>query len=321
MKGKKILFIGLFFVFVAIAVTSLAVFVNATKKSEGLMDINLYYLNPSDNTIVAEKRSVNKTAEPSEILSETLAAYNEGPKTTGLSKAVPDEVKLEVSRDKHKENVLDVELSKSFNGLSESQRIVCIGSIVYTFSEMYFIDNVNLTVDGENISSLYNIKGEETELLSRDNVINNPVINPEKIDRQMVVLYFTDADKKALFPEERSIEIKQSQTAEYQIVEQLMAGPSGESGLKGCMPQGAKIKDIKTEEGICYVNLSNEFVSNIGNSADSERLAIYSIVNSLTELSNVNKVQFLIEGKKISNYKGSYDFSKTFERDESLIKG
>jgi germination protein M len=285
------------------------------------MDINLYYFDPSASTVVAEKRSVNKTDEPAEILNETIQAYNEGPKTTGLLKAVPDDVKMNVSLSKYNENTLDVELSTAFNKLSESQKIVCIGSIVYTFSEMYFIENVNLTVGGENISDLYNIKGETNEVLSRDNVINNPVINPEKIDRQKVVLYFTDSDKKALFPEERSIEIKQSQTAEYQIVEQLMAGPSEESGLKGCMPQGAKIKDIKTEDGICYVNLTNEFVSNIGNGTDSERLAIYSIVNSLTELNSVNKVQFLIEGKKISNYKGNYDFSKTFERDESLIDG
>jgi germination protein M len=173
-------------------------------------------------------------------------------------------------------------------------------------------------VDGVNISDKYNIQSGKTQTLNRDNVVNNPVINPEKIDRQKVVLYFTDSDKKELFPEERSIEIKQSQTAEYQIVEQLMSGPV-DSSLKGCMPQGAKIKDIKTEDGICYVNLTSEFVNNIGNGGDTEKLAIYSIVNSLTELNNVNKVQFLIEGEKISNYKGSYDFSKTFERDESLI--
>jgi len=48
-------------------------------------------------------------------------------------------------------------------------------------------------------------------------------------------------------------------------------------------------------------------------------LTIYSIVNSLTEINSVKKVQFLIDGEKISDCKGHLDFSKPFERNEALI--
>lgn len=51
-----------------------------------------------------------------------------------------------------------------------------------------------------------------------------------------------------------------------------------------------------------------------------EKLTIYSIVNSLTEVNTVNKVQFLIEGEKINEYNGDMDFSKTFERNNELIR-
>lgn len=319
MKVKKIVIAGLLAAFAAIALIGLFAYMGYVKKSEGLMDVNLYYYNPADSKIVAEKRSITKTDDRNQIISLVEAAYREGPKTPNLLRAVPDSVDFDITNNgKMLGNVVDIELSSDFNNLSESARLVCIGSIVYTFSDISFVDNVRLSVDGENIADKYNMYGKNTASLNKDNVVNNPIINPEKINRQKVVLYFLNEKGVKLVPEERSIEVKQSQTLEYQIVEQLIAGPA-EDGNSAVIPQGTKVKDIKTEEGICYVNLTSDFVNKLSGSTEREKLIIYSIVNSLTELNTVNKVQFLIEGEKISEFKGHYDFSKTFERDESLI--
>ena len=67
-----------------------------------------------------------------------------------------------------------------------------------------------------------------------------------------------------------------------------------------------------------YVNLSRDFIKKKG--SISEPIIIYSIVNSLTELDGVKKVQFLIEGEKINEYNGDLDFSKPFERNTDFIK-
>lgn len=319
MKVKKIVIAGLLAAFAAIALIGLFAYMGYVKKSEGLMDVNLYYYNPADSKIVAEKRSITKTDDRNQIITLVEAAYREGPKTPNLLRAVPDGVDFDITNNgKMLGNVVDINLSSDFNDLSESARLVCIGSIVYTFSDISFVDNVRLSVDGENIADMYNMYGKNTASLNKDNVVNNPIINPEKINRQKVVLYFLNEKGVKLVPEERSIEVKQSQTLEYQIVEQLIAGPA-EDGNSAVIPQGTKVKDIKTEEGICYVNLTSDFVNKLSGSTEREKLIIYSIVNSLTELNTVNKVQFLIEGEKISEFKGHYDFSKTFERDESLI--
>lgn len=319
MKVKKIVIAGLLAAFAAIALIGLFAYMGYVKKSEGLMDVNLYYYNPADSKIVAEKRSITKTDDRNQIITLVEAAYREGPKTPNLLRAVPDGVDFDITNNgKMLGNVVDINLSSDFNDLSESARLVCIGSIVYTFSDISFVDNVRLSADGENIADKYNMYGKNTASLNKDNVVNNPIINPEKINRQKVVLYFLNEKGVKLVPEERSIEVKQSQTLEYQIVEQLIAGPA-ESGNSAVIPQGTKVKDIKTEEGICYVNLTSDFVNKLSGSTEREKLIIYSIVNSLTELNTVNKVQFLIEGEKISEFKGHYDFSKTFERDESLI--
>ena len=67
------------------------------------------------------------------------------------------------------------------------------------------------------------------------------------------------------------------------------------------------------------MNLSSDFVTknNVGTAA--ERMTIFSIVNSLTELSNVDKVQFLIEGEKKEVYHHMI-FNEPIERDISMIQ-
>ena len=46
----------------------------------------------------------------------------------------------------------------------------------------------------------------------------------------------------------------------------------------------------------------------------AEPIVIYSIVNSLVELSNVNKVQIAVNGDSNKIYRDSYDLSVMYER-------
>lgn len=318
MKGKKLIVAGVFAAVVLVASAVLLVYISHVKKSEQLMNVNLYYFNGTENKIVTEKTSIPKTENKNEVVKEVEQAYKAGPRTSTLSSPFSDKLDFVITN--NNENLKDtlyIDISDSFMDLKQTERLVCVGSLVYTFSDMGFINSVKLSVGGRDISGILNY-GEALKTLNSENVVNNPVINPEKINRQEVVLYFLEGQGGKLAPEERSIEVKQSQTLEYQIVEQLVAGPT-KDGLKSIIPQGTKIKDIKTEEGICYVNLSGDFVSKLGETPNGERLAIYSVVNSLTELTSVNKVQFLIDGEKVNTVSGHYDFSKTFERDETLI--
>ena len=89
--------------------------------------------------------------------------------------------------------------------------------------------------------------------------------------------------------------------------------------LRSVLPHNTEIIDIKTENNICYVNLSKSFMNiNSGNKKEAE-LSIYSVVNSLTEIPDVKKVQFLIEGEKVDTFSG-IDFSKAFERNDTIIR-
>ena len=73
-----------------------------------------------------------------------------------------------------------------------------------------------------------------------------------------------------------------------------------------------KIFNILTKDGICYVNLDSSFLTVVNNV--STEVAVYSIVNSLVELDNINKVQILVNGEVPSTFSNS-----TFERNLDYV--
>ncbi len=49
-----------------------------------------------------------------------------------------------------------------------------------------------------------------------------------------------------------------------------------------------------------------------------ELLTIYSIVNSLCKLDQIDRVQFLVEGKKLDTYKDNLQFKTPFTAVDSI---
>lgn len=306
MKHKKVLFIGFTVVLLVIAVITLMMIFGSGKDKE--LDIKLYFLNPVSNEIVAENRKIEKNNE-SEMLENVILDLELGPKNTAsLVNAIPEGVQFKECKLVKGDSTAYLTIKDDNNELKDSKALLFKGAVVWSLTELEFVDNVVLEINGK-----------ESEVLNRDNVIINPVISPDKTEKAEVTLYFSDEMAMGLCSEKRVIEVNQNQTIENQIVEQLIKGPEN-SKLYQTVPSETKIKNIKTEESICYVDLSKEFVTKHSGGSTSEMLTIYSIVNSLTELDNVTKVQFLIEGQKEDMFKGHLDFSKPFERNEEIIQ-
>ena len=84
------------------------------------------------------------------------------------------------------------------------------------------------------------------------------------------------------------------------------------------IPTEAKLISTELKDGVCFVNFSKEFVDKHVAGSSAELLTIYSIVNTLVDLDNVNKVQFLIEGQKVETF-GEMIFDEPFTKNESLV--
>lgn len=317
MNNKKVFAIGILTVLIAVCAIIVAAVGSNDVNNEQTVDINVYFLNPTTKQLSSEKRNIQKGTDV-EVVEKALNELLSGPKNSTLAGVMPKDVKIlkcTLVKSGNGSNTAEVSFSREYKNLKESQELYCRSSVVWTLTEFDFIDNVHIYIEDE---PLLRSNGQVVGDLNRDNVVLNPVISPDKTDEIEATLYFSDDQEMKLWPEKRRIEVKQSETKENKIVEQLIVGPN-EKNLYPTIPTETKIRNIKTEEGICYVDLSSDFVTKHWGGSSGEILTIYSIVNSLTELENVKKVQFLIEGEKVSEFKGHVDFSKTFERDEDII--
>ena len=106
-------------------------------------------------------------------------------------------------------------------------------------------------------------------------------------------------------------------------MQQIISGPSSvngvDSSLKAVVPATTVVNKITVREQICYIDLNKEFLTSMD--GVSREVSLYSVVNALAELPDINRVQFTIDGETF-NYFGSSSivFDSPLERNLEIIK-
>lgn len=131
-----------------------------------------------------------------------------------------------------------------------------------------------------------------------------------------LTLYFPAPDAMGLVPIERTVEVTDQEVIKAMFKE-LESPPSG---LEKPLPEGTKLLSASVQDGVATINMSKEFRKNFGGGSAGEQMVIYSIVNTLTTLSNVHSVQFLLEGQKQDGILGNLATDTPVKRNESLIR-
>jgi len=145
-------------------------------------------------------------------------------------------------------------------------------------------------------------------------------VNEEESKKTVeVVLYFSDANAEKLIQEKRMVNYETyKQNPQKAIIEELIKGPL-DSKLYSVIPNGTKLLSVEVKDRKVVVDLSKEFIDNHNGGSTGEIMTIYGIVNSLTELKDIDSVEFKIEGESRSEFKGHLIFNEAFERNEDII--
>lgn len=138
-------------------------------------------------------------------------------------------------------------------------------------------------------------------------------ISDEQLRQTIVSLYFKNKNTDELVPEGRLIDVKLLLNEPYKTLMQfLIDGPKNEKSEK-LIPEGTKINKIELKNDIVYIDLSKEFVENHKGGEQLESNTIYSIVNTMTQLTEVNGVKILIDGEADKGFKdGKIKFDDAF---------
>lgn len=312
MARQKKIFFGLFIlILVLVLVIPSGLFIKERFFGNGKNDAELYYMG-ANGIMKATQKDIEDGNQVDKI-NIILEDLRLGIKTDGIQPTVPEI--LEVNSVKISDEIVTVDFSSRYYGLTSVDEVICRSSIVWSLTSLNFIDSVKFTVDGDPLVSK---DGEPYGVMNRQNILIDPVVSATTTEYAILKLYFSNENASDLVVEDRVVEVNANQPREKTVLEQLIAGPKDE-GNYATIPGETKVMDITTtNDGVCYVNLSQEFVTKHNGGSTGELLTIYSIVNSLSELENVEKVQFLIEGEKMEAFKGHIDFSTPFVAVESL---
>jgi len=137
-------------------------------------------------------------------------------------------------------------------------------------------------------------------------------------NRLEVNFYFSGlGEEKKLVSEKRTIFAGNADIAVKNAVQELLKGPTQPYHFP-LIPAGTKLIGVETYENIVKIDLSQEFLENSLDTRILDEYVIYSIVNTLTEIPEVEGVIFYIEGIRIKIY-GNVDLSVPAIRNKEYI--
>ncbi len=273
-------------------------------------EYQIYYLNMEMTKLVAEPyNSSGATGEA--LVNELLVKLKSAPESKELRQTIP--VNVQVNGFQFNGSYLYVDFSNEYKDLTLTQEVLIRAAIARTLLQVEECSLVSFTVNSE---PLYTANGTLVGPMSKDSFVENPGKQISSSVETTLTLYFSNSEGTGLVKETREVHYNTNISMEKLILEQLIQGTDA-SGALDTMPSSTKLISVSTADGVCYVNLSESFVNQ--DAVVNEEIVLYSIVNSLTEVPGVTRVQLSINGDTTGNVRYTYPLSKMYERDLSFV--
>ena len=132
-----------------------------------------------------------------------------------------------------------------------------------------------------------------------------------------IKVYYPDENATGLVAVEKSI--KDTDNKYQAAVEALMAGTE-KKGLANVFPKKAKLLQVTVSGKVAKVNFSREVQKNFVGGSTGEEMLVGSVVNTLTEFPEIQKVQILVDGQEVETLSGHMDLSQPLPRMTELLK-
>ncbi len=255
------------------------------------LDVNLYFVSRDGQEIKAETRAIPRSGSP---LEEAVKALLSGPRSPGLLRSIPEGTKL--LGIKKVGTVAEINLSAPFDTGDTARRLLARYTLIYTACGVEEVQKVKLFLEGAPLMSLST--GKPLEALGTADI---GTAMPQSGGEILLTLYFPDKAGKYLMPDSRKVTLQDGQTAENAVVAEILRGPSA-SHLAPAVSEETKLISAETKNGVCFVNMDDTFIENNTGDREKEKMAVYSIVNSLCTLPNVKEVRFLTCGEVVRNF-------------------
>lgn len=271
----------------------------------------VYYLN-NEETALVETPFLTLQNDEESLLMQLKEALNQGPKDKEYKRSLPDEV--EIIRCSIENGQLGITFSKEYLELANYEEVLCRAAVVKTFSQLASVDNISFYVNDILVSDR---NSAPLSVMTADSFIENSGASINAYQTEVLVLYFANDTGDKLIKAEKELRYDSNVPLEKIIVEELMKGPFTEDTYP-VIPEETKLNSISLKDGVCYVNFDRQFLKQTYDV--QEEIAIYAIVNSLSEMNTISSVQISVESETDIVYRESISLDQLFERNLDLVK-
>lgn len=270
--------------------------------------VNIYYINTKTSGLVSEPYNLIGK-EKDEKVQELLYMLKKKPESIIYKSAMTDKA---VVKDFafNEDGQLTVNFDMAYGELTGIPEVLCRAVIVKTLCQLPEVEYIQFNVNGQPLMNSDGVVG----LLTEEDFVDST----GGVTNYKVKLYFSNEEGNALVEYVTDIKYTGSGTIEELVLEKLIEGPT-EVGMYRTIPEGTSLLNVTKKDGICYVDFNEKFLDKLPDVSD--QITIFSIVNTLVELPNINKVQFMINNEVQKTFREDTAFDLFFERNLSLIEG
>lgn len=284
---------------------------NANKK-QSANTIKVYYVNVGETGIISQDYELKAgKANTDEAINELLQLLKTMPDR--LEYEAPISGKIDLVSYSVNDNLLTLNFNSNYNDLGRTIEILDRAAIVRTFTQLDHVDYVTFQIDG---TPLTDHSGNIIGNMSSDTFIYNVGNEINTYEKVELKLYFANETGDKLVPVYRSVVYNSNISMERLAIEQIISGPNNDISSP-TIANTSKINSINVKDGTCYVDFDASFLENTNNV--TAEVAIYSIVNTITELSNINKVVMSVNGELSFTYM-DYLINGAYERNLDIME-
>ena len=260
------------------------------KKTEAVAGeaYKIYYLNTSV-TKLAPYEYHTETTDTELLIQELMEQFLKVPNDVDSQAALSDKVGYRGYRLEERILYLYFDGGYSRVNMDATREILCRAALTKTMTQLEGVDYISIYVADQ---PLLDLTGKPVGLLADTDFIES-ISDVNTFEKIQITLYFADETGEKLVEEDREVE-----------------------GGYPTLPSDVKLLNVSVSENVCYVNFDSNFLNN--SLEVKELIPIYSIVNSLCAISNVNKVQLTVNGSSDVMFRDVISLNTQFERNLDL---
>lgn len=248
--------------------------------------------------------------DTNQVLDYVLSMLSQGANSSNLSPTLHEDIVLDYYVF-NQGNIL-LNFNDAYGNMNSFDELIARNSLVLSLVSFEMIDSVEIFVGEEILSD--DMGNRIGPMTSKDVLLTMHAVSNTSITKS-ITIYCPSEDPRYLKEETVNITLHPNRHQEELIVEYLISNASCQF-----LPKDTQVLDVQIHETICYVNLNNQFLVSYLPEGITSSVAIYGIVNTLTELNHISKVQILVEGEVVNNFQGTFPLKTPLSKNYEIVR-